>query len=294
MTEYDYSPGAVERYQEKLRGIGRWAEETGRYRPANPHLPTTPAMHVQALRDDRDTDIYSRKSSHKHRSRSVDQGSSRPHKPTRSNTYGSTPNGYLSRPGIQPQTSRYPTPQAPLPPTSYPQKDRNVSRSSSRSHGGSMSTASLPHPQPRRSNTMPQPPPPPPVPYRQSPVRANTTGAGAYTNIYYPPYKEPVVIPTGGYAVFPNNGMVPPPPIMAPAPMPPPVAPTKSSWLSKLTGGILGSKSPPSSPSPRSPTSSQQYVYIPDVKRSKSHKHKRSSKRHGERHGRSSERRYSY
>ncbi|ESK91067.1 hypothetical protein Moror_1162 [Moniliophthora roreri MCA 2997] len=306
MTEYDYSPGAIERYQEKLRSIGRWAEETSHHRPANPYLPTTPAMHVATLRADNDFYYSSPRKSNsssssreRHRSRSVDQGSSRPSNPTRSNTYGSGSTYTLQRPHTGHSTPRYPPP--PTYPNPVSRKDN--SRSSSRSHGPSMSTSSLPHahPQPRRSNTMPHAqaphpaPHPAPMQYRQPPVRSNTTGhttPAAYTNLYYPPYKEPVVIPTGAYAVLPG-GVVQTPIMTHPIPAAVPT-PTKSSWLSKLTGGILGSpKSPPPSPNHHQPIV---YMPSPDVKRSKSHKHKssrsRSSKRHG--HGRSGERRYSY
>ncbi|KAF9041740.1 hypothetical protein BDZ89DRAFT_1156371 [Hymenopellis radicata] len=36
MTEYDYSPEAVERYKDKQRSVHRWAVETSRHNPANP------------------------------------------------------------------------------------------------------------------------------------------------------------------------------------------------------------------------------------------------------------------
>lgn len=36
MTEYDFSPAAVERYKEKQRGISRWVQETQKHNPPNP------------------------------------------------------------------------------------------------------------------------------------------------------------------------------------------------------------------------------------------------------------------
>ncbi|KIY69839.1 hypothetical protein CYLTODRAFT_210577 [Cylindrobasidium torrendii FP15055 ss-10] len=42
MTEYDYSPEAVEHYKEKQRVVGRWVAETQRHHPQNPftHTPS--------------------------------------------------------------------------------------------------------------------------------------------------------------------------------------------------------------------------------------------------------------
>ena len=41
MTEYDYSPDAVERFQAKMAGVGRWANDQRYYAPkySNPFLP---------------------------------------------------------------------------------------------------------------------------------------------------------------------------------------------------------------------------------------------------------------
>ncbi|TDL24815.1 hypothetical protein BD410DRAFT_785534 [Rickenella mellea] len=42
MTEYDYSPGAYERYQQKLNSVGKWAERNANNYPnyADPFLPS--------------------------------------------------------------------------------------------------------------------------------------------------------------------------------------------------------------------------------------------------------------
>lgn len=40
MTEYDFSPAAYERHFEKQREIARWIEDTVRYTPTNPFVPS--------------------------------------------------------------------------------------------------------------------------------------------------------------------------------------------------------------------------------------------------------------
>ena len=41
MTEYDYSPDAIERFQAKMAGVGRWADDQRYYAPkySNPFVP---------------------------------------------------------------------------------------------------------------------------------------------------------------------------------------------------------------------------------------------------------------
>jgi hypothetical protein len=48
MTEYDYSPGAYHAYQQKLAGVGNWAQEVSKHKPVNPFVE--PA--------DRESDFY--------------------------------------------------------------------------------------------------------------------------------------------------------------------------------------------------------------------------------------------
>ena len=49
MTEYDFSPEAVDAYVKKQQKIGRWVNDTKRHPPANPFTPATPAVHVSEV-----------------------------------------------------------------------------------------------------------------------------------------------------------------------------------------------------------------------------------------------------
>ncbi|KAH6903622.1 hypothetical protein BKA70DRAFT_1433249 [Coprinopsis sp. MPI-PUGE-AT-0042] len=53
MTEYDYSPGAYHAYQQKLAGVGNWAQEVSKHKPVNPFVQ--PA--------DRESDFYEKSKS---------------------------------------------------------------------------------------------------------------------------------------------------------------------------------------------------------------------------------------
>ncbi|KAF7430969.1 hypothetical protein PC9H_006684 [Pleurotus ostreatus] len=52
MTEYDYSPEAYERYMAKQHSIANWVSKTNSYPPANPFVPTTPAVQAKSLQRD--------------------------------------------------------------------------------------------------------------------------------------------------------------------------------------------------------------------------------------------------
>lgn len=49
MTEYDYSPEAIDAYVKKQQKIGRWVNDTKRHPPANPFTPATPAVHASEV-----------------------------------------------------------------------------------------------------------------------------------------------------------------------------------------------------------------------------------------------------
>ncbi|KAG7093123.1 hypothetical protein E1B28_009408 [Marasmius oreades] len=259
MTEYDYSPEGAARHQQKMDVICRWTHETGRYRPADPFAPTTPAMHVRAIQDVREgeRDAWKGERGHgrkKHRSRSMGERESRPTH-SRSQSYVQAP---------------------PVIPGSIPQL-----------HGQSSAAYHGHRSQPKRSTTMPLPPPVPPVPTRSPPVRSHTTHSNQSYNVYYPPQMarpgEPLMMPQGAVTFLPR-----PQYIQSPLPSPgySPRRESKS-WLSKL-GSIFSSRSP----SPPSVVYVQNYESpSPKPTRSKSSKSK-GKRRHSER--RRSERRYSY
>lgn len=69
MTEYDYSPEAYERYMAKQHSIANWVSKTNSYPPANPFVPTTPAVQAKSLQ--RDMTRSSGNSSHHSRSKSA-------------------------------------------------------------------------------------------------------------------------------------------------------------------------------------------------------------------------------
>lgn len=69
MTEYDYSPEAYERYMAKQHSIANWVSKTNSYPPANPFVPTTPAVQAKSLQ--RDMTRSSGHSSHHSRSKSA-------------------------------------------------------------------------------------------------------------------------------------------------------------------------------------------------------------------------------
>lgn len=282
MTEYDYSPEGVARYEQKMATIFRWTSETGRFKPADPFAPTTPALQVRALQDprDRERDRDFRRSesgsseNRKHRSRSMGERDSRPTH-SRSHSYAPTP----------------PPPVIPGPLAQMQQM-----------HGQSTYSFDSSYQQrskPKRSTTMPLPPPIPPVPTRSQPVRAHTNHPTQGYNVYFPPQLprpgEPMMVPQGGVYLPPPGTR--PQFIQSPLPSPgysSPQSPRRSegkSWLSKL-GSIFSSRSP----SPPSVIYIQQgYEPAPQHKRSKSSKSK-GKRRHSERSGRRSrsERRYSY
>ncbi|KAF9258475.1 hypothetical protein L218DRAFT_730504 [Marasmius fiardii PR-910] len=194
MTEYDYSPEGAARYQQKMDGICRWTYDTGRYRPADPFSPTTPAVQARALQDyserERDRDYFrtgeSGSGQRKNRSRSVGERESRPSH-SRSRSYAPAP----SQPPV-----------IPGPISQMQQMHGQSTYSFDSSYHGHRS-------KPQRSTTMPLPPPVPPVPSRTQPVRSHTSHPTQGYNVYYTPQMprpgESIMIPQGGVYLPPGT-----------------------------------------------------------------------------------------
>ena len=74
MTEYDFSPEALDAYVQKQYKIANWVDGTKRQPPSNPFTPATPAVHaLQITRDDDDNRHRRKESRNRHR----DQGRDR-------------------------------------------------------------------------------------------------------------------------------------------------------------------------------------------------------------------------
>ena len=69
MTEYDYSPEALDAYVLKQQKISNWVDETKRQPPANPFTPATPAVHALQIRREEDDNRHRRKDSRDYRDR---------------------------------------------------------------------------------------------------------------------------------------------------------------------------------------------------------------------------------
>ncbi|KAJ3560898.1 hypothetical protein NP233_g10536 [Leucocoprinus birnbaumii] len=121
MTEYDYSPEAVDRYIAKQHSIARWVDNTNRYEPGNPFLPSetsgTPYQ-PESLRyasPERDyEEDYHRSSSRHHRDDKDRQR--RPHyERYDSHTSHTGSSRKNSRSSSRPHTSQAHYPSQPLP-----------------------------------------------------------------------------------------------------------------------------------------------------------------------------------
>ncbi|KAJ3994440.1 hypothetical protein F5050DRAFT_1896547 [Lentinula boryana] len=181
MTEYDYSPEAMDRYQAKLRSIGRWVHDTERYEPTNP-FALSPAPRVAKLSDSDAS--FSRHRPHRSYT-APPKGSSSSTAHNSSSSQGQ----YLQQATqiyAQPQQyANYPQPAYPYPiPPPIP----------ARQYGP-----------PQRSHTyaIPPPPPPPPPPRPlQPPKRSHTIGGyGSSPQMVYDPRVG------ASRAIFPMHGV---------------------------------------------------------------------------------------
>jgi hypothetical protein len=77
MTEYDFSPEALDAYVQKQHKIANWVDNTKRQPPANPFTPATPAVHALQIRREDDDNRHRRKESKTSRDRYRDQGRDR-------------------------------------------------------------------------------------------------------------------------------------------------------------------------------------------------------------------------
>ncbi|KAF7362574.1 hypothetical protein MVEN_00606100 [Mycena venus] len=189
MTEYDYSPAAVERYHQKLADIGQWRDTTAQIRQKDPHAPPTPAYPPADLprskstrrrtrssdRDDYRDDYSDNRgrddsSSKHHRRRStrdpppplpppLDRSRSvgpRPRTaPPRGDIYGlqqPPPPASQFYPGPAPVQPYYPAPAGPgyMSAPPYPQQTQHT-RSRSTSHAPAPAPPPAPHPTRTRS-----------------------------------------------------------------------------------------------------------------------------------------------
>ncbi|KAG9224113.1 hypothetical protein CCMSSC00406_0006781 [Pleurotus cornucopiae] len=254
MTEYDYSPEAYERYMAKQHSIANWVSKTNSYPPANPFVPTTPAVQAKSLQ--RDMTRSSGHSSHHSRSKSAKYDDRRDRdRDVKPRDRDWDRQYYSDRPSNSSPTAPY------LPPSnshSRPSHSRRSSNQTTRTppssrHHASASVSHLPpsnrdRPAASRSQTQIAIPP---TGRQKLPTRSNTSPAVAYPAHGNQPYvhsgKQPLVVPIGGgqYVVVPPKGTrmemmhqakypqyIPQP---APIPVPPPVmpSPTKQQPLLK-------------------------------------------------------------
>jgi hypothetical protein len=91
MTEYDFSPEAVDAYVKKQAKISNWVDNTSRHPPANPFTPATPAVQALHIRLDEEERRHRRRDSKdskyrdredRTRDRFVDVDAGRHHRPT--------------------------------------------------------------------------------------------------------------------------------------------------------------------------------------------------------------------
>ncbi|TFK81010.1 hypothetical protein K466DRAFT_558425 [Polyporus arcularius HHB13444] len=134
MTEYDYSPDAIERYQAKMKGVGKWATEQRYHAPTytNPFLPEDQASSSHpAARTPARQETYPQPAPRHHdrpqptRSRTLPAAAASPPPghTSRAYAYAAQPDPRAPRPssssrnrtGSQPPAGRYPypTPVAP-------------------------------------------------------------------------------------------------------------------------------------------------------------------------------------
>ncbi|KAK7451683.1 hypothetical protein VKT23_012360 [Stygiomarasmius scandens] len=283
MTEYDYSPEAAEAFQRKLRGVGKWAQNTSRYNGdfTNPFEHTPSAARRRLERDyssssgsDSDSDSgitsLSRRRPAYPKSLTVWPGShprvpprpiyippppppppppalaQRP-PPTRSNT---APHQiYAQQIPQAPQAYPYPT----QPPMGYYPAQQQVSMPQQQQSYGS--TPYYAPPAPQRSNTTPSKPViPNGYPYVGTPANSPVTS----------PYATPVQSPYGSVAYHqPISG-----------PTSPRATSGSKGWLSRMFGA-LSIRGRSSSPVPTSTGSGGGQVYY-DPQPASASRHPRS------------------
>ena len=170
MTEYDFSPEALDAYVQKQYKIANWVDDTKRQPPANPFTPATPAVHALQIRREDDDNRHRRKESRnakdrlRDKDRAIDpadirQRGSSPTSARRSNRSHSasytTPTARpdptrgrtLPAPLQLPPQNGYISPGKPASPTYgyYPQATRVTSPRDSKHSSRTSSSTLLPH-----------------------------------------------------------------------------------------------------------------------------------------------------
>jgi hypothetical protein len=218
MTEYDYSPGASERYQDKLRSIGNWAKDTAAHSQEFSH-EVTALSHSQYSDTPRSFPNQPPVSSHGGYSASMLHPGNAP--PT-------------SFPGSRAHSAR-PSPHsglAPLPPMLV---------TSTMGPGMSISQAPSPQPPPPIWMTVPQ--------QQQQPQYANPFIPPHQTLAFAPPPTSYIPPPQSYAPPPPQPFAAPPPPLQMPVPFkpqqfsPPVLYPAPPSIQHSLSGQL---NSPPS------------------------------------------------
>ena len=166
MTEYDYSPEALDRYVRKQRTIAHWVQKTKQGPMRDPFTPATPAANTYPLENperpsddlrihhrglsydgypDRDLDRYGERDKergihddkHKHKARSLHHTSRPPHRRHRSSSQSATLKSAPPPLPLPPHPWQMPYSQKPSPTPQYypkltsPRDSRHSSRSSS-------------------------------------------------------------------------------------------------------------------------------------------------------------------
>lgn len=150
MTEYDYSPEAVDAFLRKQQQIARWVDKTNSKPWRDPYTPATPAAPRDRTLHDDDGEPHRRRTSERR---------DRPRDPSRS----------WSRDRERERDRPRDIPRDP--------PDRRSSKPHSKRHrSASHSVPGVPRPDPQRSYTVPPPLPLPPFPISKAYVQSGPTG----------------------------------------------------------------------------------------------------------------------
>jgi len=183
MTEYDFSPEALDAYVQKQYKIANWVDGTKRQPPANPFTPATPAVHALQMTRDDDDNRHRRKDSRNPRDRLRDHGRDRAIDPSDIRQRGTSPTS---------------------------------AKRSNRSQSVTYTTAAAARPDPARGRTLPSPLHLPPqngyistgkpasptygthaqAPRLTSPrdsKHSSQTSSSTWLPAYYPPHSAPVI-----------------------------------------------------------------------------------------------------
>jgi hypothetical protein len=145
MTEYDFSPEAIDAYVKKQTKISNWVDNTNRHPPANPFTPATPAVRAHHIkqeederrhrrRDSKDSRYHDRDREDRVRDRFVDVDASRHHRSTSPKSAKTNRNrsaSYSATTTVQPGPAKGRNLPPPLPLGLYPNGYMSTSKQSS-------------------------------------------------------------------------------------------------------------------------------------------------------------------